>query len=180
MNNFSKIIAGLGVAALFTACADEDIAFVNVNRPAGLDTYTYLDQYDVLKSYVNKQATPNFKLGAALAAADYNKRETVFALANTNFDEVVAGNAMKFASVVGEDGSLNYDLVESFVDATEAAGMTIYGHTLAWHSQQQPKWLNSLIQDKPDPNWTGEPEGPEAVAFPEGTLYGIDYRKYGA
>ncbi|MCQ2200527.1 MAG: endo-1,4-beta-xylanase [Bacteroidales bacterium] len=144
MNKICKLIAGIGVAALFTACADEDIAFVNVNRPGGLDTYTYLDQYDVLKSYVNKQKSPNFKLGVALSAADYNNRQTVFALANTNFDEIVAGNEMKFASCVDDKGVMDFGTVESFVDAAEEAGVTIYGHTLVWHSQQRPKWLNSI------------------------------------
>ena len=37
--------------------------------------------------------------------------------------------------------------------------MTVYGHTLAWHSQQNNKYLNSLIKDKeleidPDAKWT--------------------------
>lgn len=38
--------------------------------------------------------------------------------------------------------------------ATEA-GLSVYGHTLAWHAQQPVKWLNSLLKDKEldiDPN----------------------------
>ncbi|MDO4461862.1 MAG: endo-1,4-beta-xylanase [Bacteroidia bacterium] len=150
MNNISKIIAGLGVAALFTACADDDIAYVKVVKPAGLDTYAYLDQYNVLKSYAkdNSKIGPNFKLGAALEAADYNQKSTIYALANSNFDEVVAGNAMKFASCVNDKGEMDFGTVEDFVIAAEEQNATVFGHTLAWHSQQNKKWLESLIADK--------------------------------
>jgi GH35 family endo-1,4-beta-xylanase len=61
---------------------------------------------------------------------------------------MTAGNAMKYASVVRSDGSMNFTGVTNFLNAAEARGLTVYGHTLAWHSQQQPAYLNSLIQDK--------------------------------
>ena len=43
---------------------------------------------------------------------------------------------------------MNFDNVSSFVANAKDAGLTIYGHTLAWHSQQNNKYLNSLIADK--------------------------------
>jgi GH35 family endo-1,4-beta-xylanase len=72
----------------------------------------------------------------------------LYDLAGQNFDEMTAGNAMKYASVVRSDGSMNFTGVTNFLNAAEARGLTVYGHTLAWHSQQQPAYLNSLIQDK--------------------------------
>ncbi|MDE6381059.1 MAG: endo-1,4-beta-xylanase, partial [Muribaculaceae bacterium] len=43
---------------------------------------------------------------------------------------------------------MNFDKVRSFVDAAKAVNMQIYGHTLCWHSQQNAKYLNSLLADK--------------------------------
>ncbi|MBQ7419527.1 MAG: endo-1,4-beta-xylanase [Prevotella sp.] len=50
---------------------------------------------------------------------------------------------------------MDFGTVETFVNNAEENGMTVYGHTLAWHAQQPAKWLNSLLADKPvpiDPN----------------------------
>ena len=43
---------------------------------------------------------------------------------------------MKYASIVGDDGSMNFGTVEQFIDNAKAANMSIYGHTLCWHEQQ--------------------------------------------
>ncbi len=43
---------------------------------------------------------------------------------------------------------MDFETVDKFVTAAQAAGITIYGHTLAWHAQQNNKYLNSLIKDK--------------------------------
>ena len=69
-------------------------------------------------------------------------------MAISNFDEMTAGNEMKYASCVSDDGTMNFYNVANFVNEAKAAGMTIYGHTLGWHSQQNIKYLNSLIADK--------------------------------
>ena len=43
-----------------------------------------------------------------------------------------------------------------YVNAATEAGLSVYGHTLAWHSQQPNGWLYKLIADKPDPNGGSE------------------------
>ena len=43
---------------------------------------------------------------------------------------------------------MDFTQVKSFLNAADKAGMTVYGHTLAWHSQQSVTYLNSLIQSK--------------------------------
>ncbi len=115
--------------------------------PEPVDPYDYLKDYDVLKSYVNTPA-PDFKLGLATSAYDYAKKGDLYNLVNANFHEITAGNAMKYASVVGADGSMNFSTVKSFIEAAKSAGTTIYGHTLAWHSQQNVRYLNSLLKPK--------------------------------
>uniref|UniRef100_UPI0040294E4C endo-1,4-beta-xylanase n=1 Tax=Segatella hominis TaxID=2518605 RepID=UPI0040294E4C len=71
-----------------------------------------------------------------------------YALTNSNFNETVAGNAMKMASCVADDGSMNFDKVSEFVKNATDAGLSVYGHTLAWHAQQPNKYLKRLIADK--------------------------------
>ena len=38
--------------------------------------------------------------------------------------------------------------VVQFVGAAKAADISIYGHTLVWHAQQNNKYLNGIIADK--------------------------------
>ena len=130
------------------SCAVDPLQEYEVEKPQSIAQYEYLNEYDVLKNYVDRTASPDFKLGAALAASDFDAKGQVYALAVSNFDEMTAGNAMKYASVVGDDGTMSFDAVRNFVNSAADAGMTVYGHTLAWHAQQNNKYLNTLIADK--------------------------------
>ena len=130
------------------SCADEFDRNFEVSRPELSAEYAYLNDYKALKEYVSD---PNFKLGIGTDATDYAKQGPTYVITNVNFTETVAGNAMKMASCVDDNGSMNFGTVEEYVNAAHAAGLNIYGHTLAWHAQQPVKWLNSLIADKPIP-----------------------------
>ena len=115
------------------------------------DNYRYLDQYQALKDYIDYSKYPNFKLGAGTTVNDYLNNSTFKNLINKNFSETVAGNAMKMASCVDGNGNMNFETVKKYVQAATEAGLSVYGHTLAWHSQQPKAWLLKLIGDKPDP-----------------------------
>lgn len=117
----------------------------------GDDNYRYLDQYQALKDYIDYSKYPNFKLGAGTTVNDYLNNSTFKNLINKNFSETVAGNAMKMASCVDGNGNMNFETVKKYVQAATEAGLSVYGHTLAWHSQQPKAWLLKLIGDKPDP-----------------------------
>lgn len=116
------------------------------------DNYRYLDEYKALKDYINYEKYPNFKLGAGTTVNDYLNKSVFKNLINKNFTETVAGNAMKMASCVDGNGKMNFTTVKNYVKAATDAGLNVYGHTLAWHSQQPMGWLLKLIADKPDPN----------------------------
>lgn len=116
------------------------------------DNYRYLDNYQALKDYIDYSKYPNFKLGAGTTVDEYLKKTTVYKLTNQNFTETVAGNAMKMASCVDANGNMNFTKVTNYVNAATSAGLNVYGHTLAWHSQQPKGWLLKLLADKPDPN----------------------------
>ena len=114
--------------------------------------YRYLDEYKGLKEYIDYSKYPNFKLGAGTTVNDYLNNTTVKNLTNKNFTETVAGNAMKMASCVDANGNMNFTTVKSYVKAATEAGLNVYGHTLAWHSQQPTGWLTKILSGKPDPN----------------------------
>lgn len=156
MKHTKNILGAMLLTAVVTAsCVDDKPLAFEVEKPASIAGMEYLNDYDVLKSCVSSSANPDFKLGIALAVNDYLKSGVVTRLANTNFHEMTAGNAMKYASCVGNDGAMNFDAVQNFVSAAKADGLTIYGHTLAWHAQQNNKYLNGLIAPIPlpvDPN----------------------------
>ena len=116
------------------------------------DNYRYLDNYQGLKEYINYSKYPNFKLGAGTTVNDYLNNSLVKDQINKNFTETVAGNAMKMASCVDGNGNMNFNTVKNYVNTATAAGLNVYGHTLAWHSQQPKTWLLKLIADYPDPN----------------------------
>jgi len=111
--------------------------------------YDYLKDYGNLKDYINYEKYPNFHLGVGTTASEYNKKGNVYRMTNDNFTETVAGNAMKMASCVSGNGSMNFSTVTAYVNNATAAGLNVYGHTLAWHSQQPIAWLSSLMKDHP-------------------------------
>ena len=125
------------------------------------DNYRYLDNYKGLKEYIDYSQYPNFKLGAGTIVNDYLKKSTVYKLINQNFTETVAGNAMKMASCVDGNGNMNFNTVKNYVKTATEAGINVYGHTIAWHSQQAKGWLLKLMADKPDPS--GEVEYQEVA-----------------
>lgn len=143
--NKQILVSALG-AMLLASCADHFDQNFETVRPDKEAQYGYLEQYDALKEYIKDR--PNFHLGIGTTVDEYNKKELVYALTNSNFNETVAGNAMKMASCVADDGSMNFDKVSEYVKNATDAGLSVYGHTLAWHAQQPNKYLNQLIADK--------------------------------
>ena len=151
MNIRRITLLALAAAALAFASCEKDKPDTSKPKPVTpkppqtgtTDPYADLSVYQPLKAYVDREAYPSFKLGVAI-----DGDAKLYDLAGQNFDEMTAGNAMKYASVVRSDGTMNFTGVTNFLNAAEARGLTVYGHTLAWHSQQQPAYLNGLIQDK--------------------------------
>ena len=137
------LAAGLSVSAI----AQEKFE----QGKTGNDNYRYLDDYKALKEYIDYEKYPNFKLGAGTTVSEYLKKGTFYKLINQNFTETVAGNAMKMSSCVDGNGNMNFSTVKNYVNTATAAGLNVYGHTLAWHSQQPKGWLLKLLADKPQP-----------------------------
>ena len=139
------IISALLCPFVLGSCADWDDWKYDVEKPQTIAQYEYLNDYAPLKEYLDRGAHPGFKVSAALGVDEFNQQGPLFRLAAHNFDEIVAGNAMKMASCVNDEGVMDFSKVSSFVHAAEDAGLTVYGHALAWHAQQPSKYLNGVI-----------------------------------
>ncbi len=164
------------VLGVLSSCADDLTKNITVEKPLSVQAMEELNSLDPLKSYKTApNISPNFKLGGALTATDFVSGGNIGALAVANFDEIVAGNAMKAASCVNDKGEMSFSTVEDFVSAAKKANIGIYGHTLAWHAQQPKKWLESLLEDKqPVINENPDDESSET----EESITVIDYTKY--
>lgn len=143
----NKRFLGAIFASLLTAGAFAQEKW-QIGDPSKSD-YEYLNAYGNLKDYIDYNKYPNFKIAGAIGAPEYNQKGEVYKRTNANFTETVTGNAMKMASCVYSDGSMNFNTVKTFVNNASAAGLNIYGHVLAWHSQQPVTWLGSLLKDHP-------------------------------
>ena len=149
------IISALVCPFVLGSCADWDDWKYDVEKPQTIAQYEYLNDYAPLKENLDRGAHPGFKVSGALGVDEFNQQGPLFRLAAHNFDEIVAGNAMKMASCVNDQGAMDFSKVSSFIAAAEDAGVSVYGHTLAWHAQQPKKWLEKLLADKElkiDPN----------------------------
>lgn len=147
-NKFFHFITLSTAALAFAGCVDTEIEGITASQLDSIANLAYLKDYGALKDYVNRSENPDFKLGAGVAASSFINSGIEYRVAAANFDEVTAGNAMKYASCVADDGSMDFGTVMEFVNKAKEDGITIYGHTLAWHSQQNNKYLNSLLIDK--------------------------------
>lgn len=145
-----KNILYCGVAALLMAsCAEQEWDDITVEKPDTGGISQELEAYAPLKSYIDRSAHPGFKLGTGILASEYNLLGFVYKTVNENFDEITAGNAMKYASCVNARGRMDFSTVKKFIANAEMAGISVYGHTLMWHSQQQNNYLNGLVELPP-------------------------------
>ena len=97
MKRYSKFLLFATVLASgFASCADEDIVeYIPEVKPDELLQDEKFNQYDVLKSYVDRTTSPNFKLGAGVTVSSFLEQKQEYVLAVSNFDELTPGNAMK-------------------------------------------------------------------------------------
>jgi endo-1,4-beta-xylanase len=64
-------------------------------------------------------------------------------IADTEFNLVVAENAMKWDATEPSQNSFSYGSGDQVASYAASTGKELYGHTLVWHSQM-PGWTNNL------------------------------------
>ncbi|MDN3670389.1 endo-1,4-beta-xylanase [Echinicola jeungdonensis] len=144
-----RYINFLGGAALslMASCVDYvPLDEYKVEKPESIAIQEELNSYNTLKSYLDSTANPNFILGGAVGQSEYANKGVMYRLINSNFHEVTAGYGMKHGAVVQSNGSLLLDGVNAMLNAASSAGISVYGHTLCWHANQNATYLNGLLE----------------------------------
>ncbi|MDT0643565.1 endo-1,4-beta-xylanase [Zunongwangia sp. F363] len=141
---------------LFTSCQEEVMEWEERDEQDRITTAELpleleekIERYDALKSY------SDYTLGAGIILDLYMNDETYRNIVNENFDEVTVGYAMKHGAMVNAQGEINFDPIDDFIAQTNAAGLSVYGHTLVWHANQNASYLNSLIAPTVIPGSSG-------------------------
>lgn len=165
MKQYKKILPLALALAAIVSCTDEHVLTYEVSKPESVAAMEYVNRYDALKSYVDRTVNPNFKLGTGVSVGDYNSKNIVYRLTNANYDEMTAGWEMKHMAIVQNSGAMDFSTVENFVETAQAAGTTIYGHTLCWHANQNATYLNTIIEDEVVPGTGGGGNGGHAYFF---------------
>ncbi len=144
---YIKIIPLIATALLLFSSCDDQIMEWGKDPSHGevtgaelpLELKEKISRYEALKNYTT------MVLGGGVGLDLYMTNDTYRKLTNENFDEVTIGYEMKHGPMVKANGDINFDKVDAFIAKVKQAGLTVYGHTLVWHSNQNASYLNSLI-----------------------------------
>lgn len=89
-----------------------------------------------------KSAT-GMPIGLAIENNLYMNNAAYRATVNREASSVTFGNELKYGSVVQNDGSFNFATADALFNAVSSAGITVFGHVLGWHQQQNGTYLKS-------------------------------------
>ncbi|MDQ0965145.1 endo-1,4-beta-xylanase [Flavobacterium sp. W4I14] len=145
MKRLYKIAFGLAGAILLASCHKYEALDFQVAKPTSFAAQEQIDAYQPLKTYIDRTANPKFKFGAGTSLQSYLSKGVIYRLTNSNFDEITLGYEMKHGAVVQADGSLALTNVKNLLETASKAGITVFGHTLAWHANQNATYLKGLI-----------------------------------
>lgn len=116
------ILAGIQVV-LFSSCKKE------------IDT-GILNEGEFGETTTALKAAADFPMGVAAGLNFMRTIPSYAAVVQRDYDAVTFENELKNSSIVGSNGVFNYTNADAFVDLATSAGLDVFGHTLAWHSQQ--------------------------------------------
>ncbi|GAB3142587.1 endo-1,4-beta-xylanase [Micromonospora sonneratiae] len=138
MNTDSTHPPGRNRRTLVGALTATAVAAV-VTLAAAVAVPTLADAATTLKSLADAKGKD---IGFAL---DPNRlSETAYKnIADTEFNLVVAENAMKWDATEPSRGSFNWSGADQVANYATTSGKRLYGHTLVWHSQL-PDWVSNL------------------------------------
>ncbi|WP_207494797.1 endo-1,4-beta-xylanase [Aridibaculum aurantiacum] len=127
-NNFKHIIPALVVAAAMSSCSKmQDVGILN--------------QGDFKDTSAPLKSAASFTVGAAVPFNQMVNNPLYNSIVKRDFSGITIENDMKHSSIVQANGSLSFTRADAIINA--AQGLEIFGHTLAWHSQQNASYLKS-------------------------------------
>lgn len=133
----------LSAFALGSCVEDYDTSVV-VEKPESVAEAEHLASLDVLNSYVDRTANPNFKLGLAVNSADYVGQGLTYSIAKTNFDVVTDAAALTYGSTVADDGTIAFT---PFTDMILDGAPAVVGGPMISYNTVNTTQLQSVIAD---------------------------------
>lgn len=133
------------VLTMVISCENDSVLEYDYEKPESIADQEKIDAYGDLKDYVGMSSRANFKLGAGINLSDYVSKGIIYRLVNKNFNEITLGYEMKHGAVVQADGSLALDNVNKLLTSAKEAGVSVFGHTLCWHANQNATYLKKII-----------------------------------
>jgi endo-1,4-beta-xylanase len=127
--------AAIAAVVLLNSCSKKDN---NIPTPTPTPVVTTTDTSTL------KGSSTGMFFGMAVT---YNLFANTAAYASTvkgQVNQVTFGNEMKYASIVQNDGSLNFTTADALYTLCNNAGIQVYGHNLCWYTQQNTNYLNTL------------------------------------
>ncbi|MCU4162763.1 endo-1,4-beta-xylanase [Carboxylicivirga caseinilyticus] len=145
--NYKKILSIFALSSLlFSSCDDQKMEWYDdpTHGDVTIDELPLklaekISRYDALKTYTD------ITLGVGVGMELYMTDDTYRTLAEENFDELTVGYAMKHGPMVNSKGEVEFEAADAFMAKTQEAGLSVFGHTLVWHSNQNASYLNGLI-----------------------------------
>lgn len=150
---------GLCIVGLLpaTSCVDREIENFTVEKPLSIALQEEINAYAHLNSYVDKGASPSFKLSSGVSVSEYLGGGILQRLIHTNFDEVAPTAGMDHGSVVQDNGTFVFSAVNGFLTKASEAGLSVYGQSLITHTNQNAEYLLGTITPPPSSEPTWEP-----------------------
>ena len=146
-----------GCFMLMTSCekkeayeGDEYNHITDINS-IPLNNNEKLSLYEDLLSYVPS----GLLFGSGVDLSEYTTNTEYREMVNKNFNSVTLGYDMKHGGMVSGSGALNFVKVDNMIANFLPEGMELYGHTLAWHQNQNANYLKGLIAPTPVPDPLG-------------------------
>lgn len=127
-NTIKNTIAGAALLMVSASCTKMKDAGI-------LNTGNYSDSSAALK-----EAT-DITMGAAIDYTPMTTDAKYAAVVKRDYDGVTFGYHMKHGAVVQANGTLDFTRPDALLAA--CSGLTVFGHTLGWHSNQNADYLKS-------------------------------------
>lgn len=123
-------VCALGFMLTFSSCKKEVETGV-------LNAGDYPESSEALKDIAD------FPFGVAAGLNLMNTQPNYAATVRRDFDNITFENELKNNAIVNSSGVFNYTNADAFLNLATTAGLEVFGHTLAWHSQQAATFYKS-------------------------------------
>ncbi|MBK5270483.1 MAG: endo-1,4-beta-xylanase, partial [Bacteroidia bacterium] len=128
----TKILLSL-VIAVFQSCSKSGSGGAGIIPPVTPPVTT-----------VNLKDLSSVPIGVGISYDLMKNNSSYSSLVKAQFDRVTAEYQMKHGPNVRNDGSFDFTKTDDFFAITQAAGLTVHGHTLVWHANNNGNYLRSL------------------------------------